>query len=254
MFTGLPFLERFAAARRAGFGAVECQFPYEAAPRDIRARLDDLGLKMVLLNLPPGDLAAGERGLAALPGRGADFRKALARALDYAAALDVPNLHAMAGIPPAGASREDCLAVYRANLREAAGAARAAGRRLLIEPLNPRDVPGYLLPSPAQAAAVIEEVGHPNLLLQLDLYHAQITTGDLARTVERYLPIVGHVQVAGVPDRHEPDTGEVRYPYLFGLLDRLGYEGWVGAEYVPRADAVAGLGWAQPYGVVPRAP
>ncbi|HET6521070.1 MAG TPA: 2-oxo-tetronate isomerase [Geminicoccaceae bacterium] len=253
MFTDRLFLDRFAAAHRAGFDAVECQFPYEAAPVEVRARLDDLGLEMVLLNTPPGDFAAGERGLAALPGREADFRAALDRALDYAVALDVPNVHCMAGIPPAGAAREDCLAVYRANLRHAAEAAERAGRRLLIEPLNPRDVPGYLLLSPADGAAVIEEVGHPNLFLQLDLYHTQITTGDLARTVERHLPISAHVQVAGVPGRHEPDTGEVRYPYLFELLDGLGYRGWIGTEYVPRTGTEEGLSWAKPYGIVPRA-
>ena len=252
MFTDRPFLDRFEAAHRAGFDAVECQFPYEAGIGAIRSRLDDFGLTMVLLNTPPGDFAAGERGLAALPRREADFREALNLALEYATTLGVPNVHVMAGVPPAGAARDECLAVYRDNLREAAGAAQRLGVRLLIEPLNPRDVPGYLLLSPAHGARVIEEVGHPNLFLQLDLYHTQITTGDLARSIERYLPVSAHVQVAGVPERQEPDLGEVRYPYLFELLDGLGYEGWIGAEYLPRGDAAAGLGWARPYGIAPR--
>jgi hydroxypyruvate isomerase len=251
MFTDRPFLERFAAARRAGFVAVECQFPYEAEAADIKAELDGQGLQMLLINTPPGDFAAGERGLAGLPGREADFRAAFDRALAYAELLDCPAIHVMAGVQPQGAAKDVCLATYRANLKLAAEAAAAAGRLALIEPINTRDIPGFLLNTPAEGAALIEQLGLPALRLQFDFYHAQIMTGDLARSFERHLGVVAHVQIAGVPERQEPDVGEIYYPYLFDLLDRLGYEGWIGCEYFPAAGTEEGLGWALRYGIAP---
>jgi 2-dehydrotetronate isomerase len=251
MFTDWPFLERFAAARKAGFEAVECQFPYEEEAADLKAELSANGLKMLLINTPAGDFAAGERGLAGLPGREADFRAALERALAYAEALDCPQIHVMAGVRPDGASREKCWATYKANLRIAGEAAAAAGRLALIEPINTRDIPGFLLNTPAEGAALVEELGLPAVRLQFDFYHAQIMAGDLARSFERHLPLIAHVQIAGVPERHEPDVGELHYPYLFDLLDRLGYGGWVGCEYFPAAGTEDGLGWALRHGIAP---
>jgi 2-dehydrotetronate isomerase len=252
MFTGAPFAERIQAAAAAGFAAVECQFPYEVEAGELEARLDQAGIDLVLLNTPPGDFAAGERGLAALPGREAEFRAGLDRALEYASRLGCPQIHVMAGVRPDGVDRDACLAVYRANLRIAADTCGRAGKVALIEPINTRDIPGYLLNTPAEGAALIAEVGSDSLGLQFDFYHTQIMTGDLARSFERHLPLIGHVQIAGVPERHEPDTGEVNYPYLFDLIDRLGYAGWVGCEYFPAAGAEEGLGWAYRYGIAPR--
>jgi 2-dehydrotetronate isomerase len=252
MFTDRPFAERIQAAAAAGFTAVECQFPYEVAAGELERRLGDAGVELILLNTAPGDFAAGERGLAGLPGREAEFRSALERALEYAQALNCPQIHVMAGIQPEGTSKDACLEVYKANLRRAAEACVRAGRLVLIEPINTRDIPGYLLNTPAEGAALIAELGAPNLMLQFDFYHAQIMTGDLARSFERHLPVIGHVQIAGVPERHEPDVGEVNYPYLFDLIDRLGYAGWVGCEYFPAGSAEEGLGWAYRYGVAPK--
>jgi hydroxypyruvate isomerase len=252
MFTDRPFAERIPAAAAAGFEALECQFPYEVAADELRQRLADAGVELILLNTPPGDFAAGERGLAGLPGREAEFRSALERALDYAQALDCPQIHVMAGIKPAGAAKEACLEVYKANLKSAAEACGRAGRTALIEPINTRDIPGYLLNTPAEGAALLAELGVSNLMLQFDFYHAQIMTGDLARSFERHLPIIGHVQIAGVPERHEPNVGEINYPYLFDLIDRLGYAGWVGCEYFPAGGTEAGLGWAYRYGIAPK--
>jgi hydroxypyruvate isomerase len=253
MFTDRPFAERIDAAADFGFKALECQFPYEVEASELEARLDRFGLELVLLNTPPGDFAAGERGLAGLPGRGADFRAGLDRALDYASRLGCPQIHVMAGVQPGDIPKERCLEVYKANLRTAADVCASAGKLALIEPINTRDIPGYLLNTPAEAAAVIAEVGGAaNLKLQFDFYHAQIMTGDLARSFERHLPITAHVQIAGVPERHEPDMGEVNYAYLFDLLDRLGYRGWVGCEYFPAGRTEDGLGWAIRYGIGPK--
>jgi len=251
MFNDRPFLERFAAARKAGFSAVECQFPYEAEAADIKAELAANQLHMVLINTPAGDFAAGERGLAGLPGREAEFREALDRALAYAEALDCPQLHVMAGVRPQAAAREACWETYKANLQIAGEAAAAAGRLALIEPINTRDIPGYLLNTPAEAAALIAQLALPAVRLQFDFYHTQIMTGDLARSLERHLPMTAHVQIAGVPERHEPDIGEINYPYLFDLLDRLGYQGWVGCEYFAAGKTEDGLGWAMRYGIAP---
>ena len=237
MFTERPFLDRFAAAAAAGFGAVEFLFPYDHPADAVAERLERAGLQCVLFNFPPGDWAAGERGLAALPGRADAFRRSVDRALEYARALGAPRLHAMAGV--GGGDR----GLYVTNLRHAADALAAEGRALLIEPINPRDMPGYHLADWEQARAVQDAVDRPNLRLQADLYHLQIIRGDLTRLIERDIARIGHVQVAGVPDRHEPDEGEVAYPHLFALLDRLGYDGWVGCEYRPRGRTEDGLGW-----------
>lgn len=251
MFTDRPFLERFAAARKAGFEAVECQFPYEAEAADIKAELAGNQLRMLLINTPPGDFAAGERGLAGLPGREAEFRDALDQALAYADALDCPQIHVMAGIRPEGAALGPFWETYKANLQIAGEAAVAVARQALIEPINTRDIPGYLLSTAAEGAALIAQLGQPAVRLQFDFYHAQIMTGDLAKSFERHLPITAHVQIAGVPERQEPDVGEINHPYLFDLLDRLGYQGWVGCEYFPAGQTEDGLGWALRYGIAP---
>jgi hydroxypyruvate isomerase len=243
MFTEVPFAERFAAAARAGFKGVEFLFPYELTPTDAAARLRDNGLVNALFNMPPGDFAAGERGIASLPGREADFRAGVAKALDYAQALGTPTLHAMAGLLPAGADRARHRAVYVDNLRYAATELAKHGRTLVIEPINTRDIPGYFLNTQAEAHALREEIAAPNLMVQMDLYHAQIVEGDLAVKLKKYMRHIGHIQIASVPDRHEPDDGEINYPYLFALIDELGYTGWIGCEYRPRGRTEEGLAW-----------
>ena len=249
LFQEVSFFDRLAAAARAGFSGVEHGSPYEAPPEDIAARLQANGLQQALCNLPPGDPARGERGIAALPGREQVFAECVERALTYARALSCGCLHAMAGTPPAGASRQDCEEVYVRNLRWAADMLKPHGIRLLIEPLNTRDNPGYFLTTMAQARQLIERVGSDNLFAQMDLYHCQVMRGDLAEEIKAYLPLVGHFQIAGNPGRHEPDVGEINYPYLFDLIDDLGYTGWVGCEYRPRGNTTEGLGWGRAYGL-----
>lgn len=249
LFTELPFLDRFAAAAECGFRGIEILVPYEAPAPAIRQRLEAAGIEAVLINTPTGDPAKGDRGLASLPGREADFKIALKRALDYAAELRCPRLHVVAGAMPAGADRARFDGTFRANLAWAAPEAAKAGVTLCLEPINSRDIPGFFLNTAAQARAIIEALGQPNIRLQYDLYHAQIVEGDLTRTLEREIDLIEHMQIAGPPDRHEPDSGELNYPYLFEVIDRLGYRGWIGAEYRPRAGTRAGLGWARPYGI-----
>ncbi|MDB5411069.1 MAG: Hyi family protein [Rhodospirillales bacterium] len=248
LFPDLPFLDRFAAAANAGFEAVEFAFAYDHAPAEIADRLKSHGLTLALFNLPPGD-RSGDRGLAALPGREAEFRAALARALVLARATGCKRLHVMAGTYPADADRALGEAVYVENLRTAADAMAAEGITLLIEPLNTRDNPAYFLTTTGQAIAMLDRVERDNARLQLDLYHCQIMEGDLANHIERLLPRTGHVQIAGNPGRHEPDRGEVNYPFLFELLDDLGYDGWVGCEYRPHGGTLDGLGWARRFGI-----
>jgi hydroxypyruvate isomerase len=243
MYTEYPFLQRFEAAARDGFEAVECQFPYEAPAAEVAAALRGAGLKQVLLNAPAGDAAAGERGIAGLPGREREFDAGLDQAIEYALALDCPLVHLMAGILIDESSRARQRACYLANLRHGARRLAQHGLTALIEPINPRDVPGYLLNTQADGHAVVAEVGEPNLKVQMDLYHCQIVEGDLATRLRQYLGRVGHLQIAGVPERHEPDIGEINHPYLFALIDELGYQGWIGCEYRPRAGTSAGLGW-----------
>jgi hydroxypyruvate isomerase len=244
------FLDRFAAAARDGFRAVEFAFGYAHDRHDIAARLDDHGLTQVLINTAPGDEAAGERGLAALPGREAGFRRTLAeQALPYAQALACPRIHVMAGIKPPAAERRACLDTFTANLAWAAPLAASAGIELLIEPINPRDIPGYLLNRQDDAHAIAAQVGAPNLKVQMDLYHCHQVEGDVAAALRQFLPSgrVGHLQVAGAPGRHEPDRGEMDVAALFALIDELGYNGRIGCEYRPAAGTSAGLGWLAPY-------
>lgn len=243
MFNEVPFPQRFAAASRAGFRGVEFLFPYELAPQEVARLLADNGLENALFNLPPGDWNAGERGIASLPGRQAEFRASVARALEYAQAMGTQRLHAMAGLLPAGADSAQHRAVYIENLRYATQEFAKHGRMLLIEPINVRDIPGYFLNTQAEAHAVCQEVGEPNIKVQMDFYHAQIVEGDLATKLKQYFDGIGHIQIASVPERHEPDEGEVNYPYLFRLLDDLGYSGWVGCEYRPRGNTEDGLAW-----------
>ncbi|MYQ48874.1 TIM barrel protein [Streptomyces sp. SID4985] len=245
MYTEHPFPARFAAASADGFEAVEYLFPYAYDAAELRRLLDDHGLRQVLFNAPPGDWDAGERGTAALPGREAETRAGIDRALEYAAALDCPRVHVMAGLATAGAARE----TYLGNLGWAAERAGAVGVDLLIEPINHRDMPGYFLNRQAEAHAVVRELGAENLKVQLDLYHCQITEGDLSTALRRDLPTgrVGHLQIAGVPDRHEPDAGELNIGHLFDVIDELAFEGWIGCEYRPRAGTSEGLGWLRDY-------
>jgi hydroxypyruvate isomerase len=245
MYAEHAFLERYAAAAADGFAAVEFLFPYEWPAATLAALLAEHRLEQVLFNAPPGDFAAGERGIACLPGRESEFRSGVARALDYAAALGCPRLHVMAGLVPAGSSRAALRPTYLANLAWAARQADTAAVDVLIEPINTRDIPGYFLNRQDEAHAVLAELDVPRLKVQMDLYHCQIVEGDLAIKLRTYLPggRVGHLQIAGVPERHEPDSGEVDHDYLFEVIDSLGYSGWIGCEYRPAAGTSAGLGW-----------
>jgi hydroxypyruvate isomerase len=249
MFNEVPFLDRFAAAAAAGFRAVEFLFPYDHPAAEIRRRLDGEGLKQALFNAPPGDWAGGERGIAALPGRQREFREGVARALEYAAALDCPLVHVMAGIPPAGVAPATAAAIYATNLAWAAEQAQAAGKRLVIEPINHRDMPGYHLHTVEQGAAIVAAIGAERLGLQFDIYHCQISQGDVSRRLEALMPVIGHIQIADVPARNEPGTGELGWAFLFKRIDALGYAGWIGCEYRPAGETVAGLGWRKTFGV-----
>jgi hydroxypyruvate isomerase len=247
MFNEVPFLERFDAAAKAGFKAVEFLFPYDFTKEQVKAALERNGLALILHNMPPGDWAKGERGMAILPGREAEFRAGVAQAIDYATHLGCPQVHCMSGLVPTGVASGILRETYIANLKYAAAETAKAGLRLLIEPINPRDIPGYYLNTSKQGIEIMDAVGAPNVFLQYDIYHMQIVEGDLAPTMERLLPRIGHMQLADTPGRHEPGTGEINYPFLFGHLDRIGYQGWIGCEYRPAGDTVAGLGWAKPY-------
>lgn len=247
MYNEHAFLDRFAAAAADGFRAVEYLFPYECAPADIRSRLDAAGLQQALFNCPPGNWAIGERGIAALPGRVEEFRHSIEQALSYAASLGCTRLHVMAGLLDTSHEREEQRAIYLENLAYAARQAAAHGVTLLIEPINTRDMPGYFLNYQEEAHIICREVNAPNLKVQFDLYHCQIMEGDLAATMQRDIGGIGHMQIAGVPDRQEPDRGEVNYPYLFSLMDALDYQGWVGCEYRPRGNTSDGLGWLKPW-------
>lgn len=247
MYTEVPFLERFAAAARDGFTAVEYLFPYEHAPSDISTRLKDNQLTQALFNLPPGNWVAGERGMACHPGRESEFEASLSQAIDYAKATGCRRLHAMAGLIPQGVATEKLHATYVHNLRAASSRLAPLGITLLIEPINTRDMPGYFLNRQQQAHDLLAEVGAPNLKVQMDFYHCQIMEGDLSMCLKKHIEGVGHIQIAGVPDRHEPDQGEVAYPHLLDLIDSLGYEGFVGCEYRPKAGTSRGLGWLHSY-------
>ena len=236
MYAEHAFLDRFAAAAADGFGAVEFLFPYDHPSSEIAARLQAHGLQQVLFNAPPGDWAAGERGMACLAERREELRRGMVeKAIPYALALGCPRVHLMAGLMPRGAERPALRATYVENLAWAAREAASAGLDLLIEPINKRDIPGYLLNRQDDAHEIVCEIGAPNLKVQMDLYHCQIVEGDVAMKLRQYLPTgrVGHLQIAGVPERHEPDLGELDHPYLFSVIDELGYEGHIGCEYRP---------------------
>jgi len=243
LFNEVPFLDRFAEAARAGFRAIEFAFAYDVPETTIAARLAEHALECVLINAPPGDLVAGERGIAALPGREDEFAASFATALGYAAALACPRIHVMAGIAPAGAGRAHARGTFVGNLRRACAAARGQGVTVMIEALNPRDVPDYLFSKVSEAHAIREEVNAPNLMVQMDFYHTQIVEGDIAVKLERWLPHIGHIQIAGAPGRHEPDVGEINYAWLLRRVDALGYDGWVGCEYRPLTTTEEGLAW-----------
>lgn len=243
LFTEVSFLDRFERAARAGFETVEFLFPYAHPAREIRDRLDATGLQLVLHNLPAGDWDAGERGIACHPGRVDEFRDGVARAIDYAQVLGVPQLNCLAGKAPAGVNAATLRRTFVENLRYAAAQLGTAGLRLLIEPINPFDIPGSVLNRTDEAIAILDEVGAPNAFVQYDIYHAQRTEGELAATLHKHLPRIGHVQLADNPGRNEPGTGEINYPYLFAHLDRIGYQGWVGCEYKPAQSTEAGLDW-----------
>jgi hydroxypyruvate isomerase len=244
LFPEVPFLDRFAAAARAGFRYVEYQFPYPWSAGELARAAREAGVEVVLHNLPAGDFAQGERGIACLPGREEEFRDGVERAVAYAKAVSCPRLNCLAGLAPA--DREH-FAVLVENVRFAARRLGEAGLQLVIEPINTRTVPGFFLSRSAQAIRVLDAAGEPNAFLQYDFFHMQIMEGDLARTVERLLARIGHVQLADVPERHEPGTGEINYDFLLRHLDAIGYSGWVGCEYNPRGDTLEGLKWAQPY-------
>ena len=267
MYPDMPFLDRFEAAAKDGFKAVEFLFPYAWDTAEIAARLKGNGLQQALFNMPPGGSNrdtiavawdAGMRGTACLAGREEEFHAGVRLALDYAQALDCPRIHLMAGLVPAGQERDAMRPTYVANLRWAAAQAASAGRDILIEPINTRDIPGFFLNRQDHAHEIIQQVGAANLKVQMDLYHCQIVEGDVAMKIRQYLPTghVGHFQIAGVPQRHEPDLGEVNYPYLFGVIDEVskecGWDGWIGCEYRPRLGAqaggtTAGLEWLKPW-------
>lgn len=243
LFNEVPFLERFERAAKAGFEAVEFLFPYAWPTAEIRARLEANGLELVLHNLPAGDWDAGERGIGCLPDRVQEFRAGVAKGLEYAAALGVKQLNCLAGKAPAGVPDALLRSTFVGNLRYAAPALADAGIRLLVEPINTYDIPGFWLHGSAQAMALSDEVGSDNLFLQYDIYHMQRMEGELAATIERLLPRIAHIQIADNPGRHEPGTGEIDYGFLFAHLDRIGYRGWIGCEYKPAAGTEAGLGW-----------
>ncbi len=253
------FLDRFSAAAQDGFKAVEYLFPYAFDAKALRQHLDDNGLQQVLFNAPPGDWDANERGLACLPGREHEFQEGFRKALDYADILNCPRIHVMAGLVPAHADRAALEHTYVSNIAWAAEQAKASGRDVLIEPINTRDIPGFFLNYQDQAHRIVTQIGASNVKVQMDLYHCQIMEGDIASKIRQYLPTgrVGHFQIAGVPMRHEPDVGELNYPYVFDVIDEVsaacGWEGWIGCEYRPARGAVPngtrdGLGWLQRLG------
>ena len=249
LFTEQPFLDRFEAAARAGFAAVEFLFPYAFSAADIKQRLDANGLTLVLHNLPAGDWDAGERGIACLPDRVDEFRAGVATAIKYATVLGVPQLNCLAGKAPAGVDEALLRQTFVANLKFAAAALKQAGLKLLIEPINSYDIPGFYLNRTAQALAILDEVASDaetdNAYVQYDIYHAQRMEGELAATLQKHLARIGHIQLADNPGRNEPGTGEINYAFLFGHLERIGYTGWIGCEYKPATTTEAGLGWRQ---------
>ena len=245
LFTEVDFLDRFGAAADAGFGGVEYLFPYDFAIADIRQRLDDHGLRQVLFNLPAGDWAGGDRGIACDPARIGEFRDSVDRAIDYAGGLDCRQCNVLAGIPPSDCNLQLAHETFVSNLRHASVRFAEAGLRLLIEAINTRDIPGFFLHNSAQAMRIIDEVAADNLFFQYDIYHMQVMEGNLAETIQRLLPRIGHMQLADNPGRHEPGSGEINYRYLLSHIDAIGYQGWIGCEYLPASTTLEGLGWIE---------
>jgi hydroxypyruvate isomerase len=243
MFTDIPFLDRFQAAAAGGFKAVEFLFPYECSQEDVGAKAKAAGVEIVLFNFPAGNWSAGERGITCLPGREQEFRDGVETGIAYATYLGTPRLHAMAGIVPQGVDAAACRKTLIENLKYAADKLAKHNITLLLEAINTRDMPGFVVSTQKDSFAICEEVGAANLMMQMDLYHMQVMEGDLATKLKQYAPMCGHVQIAGCPERNEPDTGEVRYEYLYRLLDGIGYQGWLGCEYRPAGKTSDGLGW-----------
>jgi len=247
MFNEVDFLERFGAAAKAGFRGVEYLFPYPYDKNQLKEQLAKHNLVQVLHNLPAGDWAKGERGIACLPDRVSEFKDGVGKAVEYATTLGCKQVNCLAGIAPQGVPADKLRETFVGNLKFAAGELKKAGIRLLIEPINTLDIPGFYLSRTQQALDIIRDVGSDNLFVQYDIYHMQIMEGDLARTMEKNLKLIAHMQLADNPGRHEPGTGEINYPFLFGHIDRIGYQGWIGCEYKPAGATEAGLGWVKPY-------
>ena len=247
LFNELDFLDRFAAAAKAGFSGVEFLFPYAYPADQLAEKLRENNLTQALFNMPPGDWDAGERGYGCIADKRGAFQDGVEQAVTYAKILGCDRLHAMAGIAPAGADRDALTETYVENIQFAAAESAKAGITVVIEAINGRDMPGFFLNTSAQAMDILARVGAPNALMQYDIYHMQIMEGDLAPTIERLLPMIGHMQLADTPGRHEPGTGEINYSFLLPEIDRIGYSGWIGCEYRPAGDTVAGLSWARPY-------
>ncbi len=247
LFNEVPFIDRFRAAREAGFEGVEYLFPYGYPKQALADTLREHRLVQVLHNMPAGDWDKGERGIACLPDRVQEFQASVATTIEYASALGCRQVNCLAGAVPAGLDRERAHAVFIDNLRFAAPRFEAAGIKLLIEAINTRDIPGFFLNTTRQAVAIIEAVGSKNVFVQYDIYHMQIMEGDLAPTIEANLARIAHMQLADTPGRNEPGTGEINYPFLLGFIDRVGYVGWIGCEYRPRTTTLEGLGWIRPY-------
>lgn len=243
MFHEVPFLDRFQAASHAGFAAVEFLLPYDHSPEEVESSAKAAGVQIVLFNTPAGNWSAGERGIAGIPGREQEFRDGIEKALLYAERLGVPRLNALAGIAPAAADPAACRATLIDNLKYAAEKLAVRNIVLLLEAVNTRDAPGFMVSTQRDAYAVCEAVAAPNLKMQMDFYHMQVMEGDLATSLKRYAPHCGHIQIAGCPERNEPDTGEIRYEYLFRLIDQIGYTGWLGCEYRPAGKTTDGLRW-----------
>jgi hydroxypyruvate isomerase len=247
LFTEVPFLERFEKAHKAGFKAVEYLFPYSFEPQELAGKLKQFEFEQALFNMPPGDWDAGERGFAAIPGREDEFRASVEIALVYAKSLNCKKVHAMSGLIDERFDRDQHVKTFISNIRFAADKFAEQGIELMIEPLNSRDVPNYFISHQREAVELIKQVERPNVKLQLDLYHAQIMDGDVSTLIQDVAPFTGHIQIASVPDRHEPSEGELNYPHLFNVLDNSGYQGWIGCEYNPRNTTEEGLGWVKPY-------
>ncbi len=247
LFKEFPFPERIGKAAAAGFKAVECLFPYDYSTAELARNLRHHSVQQVLLNMPPGDWDGGERGIAALPGREQEFKDSVELALRYAQALNCKKLHAMSGIVPLGADRAAMTQTWLANIRYAADRLAPFGISVMIESLNNRNMPGYFLVDQYETLALVRRTNRPNVRVQLDIFHAQIANGDLTTLIHAMGPMIGHVQIAAVPDRGEPDQGEVSYPHIYHALAQAGYHDWIGCEYTPRAGTEAGLGWLKTY-------